>query len=89
MPQQLVSLCQLLDGEGLGDLQSFLLYFVTSVPRRFSRFNNLSDPAQALRLQNPITFRSLDCCRRSWHGVISSLWNSLLADLLLQGHVMG
>ena len=70
-------LCQLLDGKGRGDFQSFLPHFVTSIPRRSSCFNNLSNPAQALRLQNPITFRSLDCCRRSWHGVILSIWNIL------------
>ena len=81
-------LCWLLDGEGHGDLQLFLPHFVTSVPRRSSRFNNLSDPALALRLQNSVTFRNLDCYCRSWHGVISSIWNTL-PDLLLQGHVMG
>ena len=79
-------MCQLLDGEGCGDLQSFLLHFVTSAPRRSSRLNNLSDPARALRLQNPITFRTLDCYRRSWHGIISSIWDTLPANLLLQGH---
>ena len=50
---------------------------------------NLSDSSQAIRLQNPITFRSLDCYRRNWHDVISSIWNALPADLLLQGHAMG
>ena len=64
-------------------------HFVTSIPRRSSRLHNLSDPAQALRLQNPITFRSLDCYRKSWHGVISSIWNTLPDNLLLQGHAMG
>ena len=78
-------LCRLLYGESRGDLQSFLPHFVTTVPRRSSCFNNLSDPAQALRLQNPITFRNLDFYRRSWHGVILSIWNTLAADLLLQG----
>ena len=82
-------LCRLLDGEGRGDLQSFIPHFVTSVPRRSSRLNNLSDPARALRLQNPITFRTLDCYRRSWHGAISSIWNTLPANLLFQGHDMG
>ena len=48
-----------------------------------------SDPARALRLQNLITFRTLDCYRRSWHGAISSIWNTLPANLLLQGHDMG
>ena len=43
-------LCRLLDGEGRGDLQSFGPHFVTSAPRGSSRLNNLSDPAQALRL---------------------------------------
>ena len=62
---------------------------LTSIPRRSSRLHNLSDPAQALRLQNPIIFRSLDCYRRSWHGVISSIWNTLSTDLLLQGHATG
>ena len=81
-------LCRLLDGEGRGDLQSFIPHFVTSVPRRSSRLNNLSDPARALRLQNPITFRTLDCYRRSWHGAISSIWNTLPANLLFQGHDM-
>ena len=77
-------LSRLLDGEGRGDLQSFLPHFVTFIPRRSSRLPHLSDPAQALRLQNPVTFRSLDCYHRSWHGVISSLWNALPAELLLQ-----
>ena len=36
-------MCQLLDGESCGDLQSFLLHFVTSAPRRSSHLNNLSD----------------------------------------------
>ena len=76
-------LCQLLDGEGRGHLQLFLPHFVTYNLRRSSRLHNLSDPAQALRLQNPITFRSLDCYHQSWHGVISSIWNTLPADLLL------
>ena len=82
-------LCRLLDGEGRGDLQSFIPHFVTSIPRRSSRLNNLSDLARALRLQNPITFRTLDCYHRSWHGAISSIWNTLPANLLFQGHDMG
>ena len=82
-------LCQLLDGEDRGDLQSFFPHFFTSIPRRSSCLHHLSDPTQALRLQNSVTFRSLDCYRRSWHGVISSLWNALPAELLLQGHAMG
>ena len=82
-------LCRLLDGEGRGDLQSFVPRFVTSAHRRSSRLNNLSDPAQALRLQNPIIFRTLDCYHRSWHSAILSIWNTLPANLLLQDHDMG
>ena len=82
-------MCQLLDGEDRGDLQSFLPRFVTYTPRRSSHLNSLSDPARALRLRNPITFRTLDCYRRSWHGIISSIQNTLPANLLLQGHATG
>jgi len=67
----------LLDGNSHGDLQSLLPPFITSVPRRSSRHNNLSDLAQAFRLQNTITFRSLYSYCRSWRGAIPSLWNSL------------
>ena len=82
-------LCRLLDGEGRGNLQSLLPPFITSVSRRSSHLNNLPDPAQAFRLQNTITFKSLDCYCRSWHGAIPSLWNNLPANLLLRGHLMG
>ena len=78
--------CQVLDGEGHGDLQSFCPCFVTNVTRRSSRLNDLLDPAWACRLYNPVTFRSLDSFRRSWYAVISILWD---ASLLLQGHATG
>ena len=55
--------CWLLDGEGCGDLQSFCPSFVTNIARRSSRLNDLSDPARASRLHNPVTFRSLDSFR--------------------------
>ena len=77
-------MCRLL---GRGNLQSFLPQFVTTITRRSSRLTGLSDPAQALRLNNPITFKSLDSFHRSWHGAISTIWDTLLANLLLQGHV--
>ena len=70
-------LCQLLDGEGRGDLQSLLPPLITYVPKRSSRLNNLLDPALAFRLQK-ITFKSLYYYHRSWHGVIPSLWSSQL-----------
>ena len=79
-------LCQLLDGKGCGNLQSLLPPFMTSVPRRSVRLNNL---LVAFRLQNTITFKSLDCYRRSWCGAIPSLWNILPADLLLRGYLIG
>ena len=59
--------CRLLDG---GNLQSFRPHFVTNVTRRSSRLNDLLDPARACRLHNSVTFKSLDCFRRSWHAVI-------------------
>ena len=81
--------CRLLDGEGRGDLQSFCPSFVTNITRGSSRLNDLSDPARACRLYNPVTFRSLDSFRRSWHAVISTVWDTLPASLLLQGHATG
>ena len=81
--------CRLLDGEGRGDLLTFHPYFVTNVTRRSSRFNDLLDPAQACRLCTPVTFKSLDCFRRSWHAVIPVVWDTLPASLLLQGHTAG
>ena len=81
--------CCLLDGKGRGDLQSFTPQFATTATRRSSRLTDLSDPARALRLDTFITFKSLDHFRRSWHGSISSIWRTLPADLLLQGHAAG
>ena len=81
--------CRLLDGEGRGDLQSFCPSFVTNTARRSSRLNDLSDPARASRLHNPVTFRSLDSFCRSWHAVISTIWDALPANLLLQGQATG
>ena len=72
---------RLLDGEGRGDLQSFCPSFVTNIARRSSRLNDLSDPARASRLHNPVAFRSLDSIRRSWHAVISTIWDTLPANL--------
>ena len=59
--------CRLLDGEACGGLQSFLPQFVANGTRRSSRLTDLSDPSQSLRLNNPITFKSLDSFHRSWH----------------------
>ena len=81
--------CRLLDGEGRGNLQSFCPSFVTNIARRSSRLNDLSDPVRASRLHNPVTFRSLDSFRRSWHAVISTIWDALPANLLLQGQATG
>ena len=58
--------------------------YISGVPRKSSHFNNFSDPAQALGMQNSIAIKSLDCYHRGWHGVISSIWNTLPAELLLQ-----
>ena len=72
--------------EGHGDLQS---HFVTNVTRRSSHLNNLLDPAQECRLHNPITFRSLDSFRRSWHPVIPTIRDTIPDNSLLQGHATG
>ena len=42
--------CQLLDGEGRSNLQSFVPECATTVTRRSSRLTDLSDPVRALRL---------------------------------------
>ena len=62
---------------------------LTNIARRSSCLNDLSDPAQASRLHNPVTFRSLDSFHRSWHAVISTIWDALPANLLLQGQATG
>ena len=81
--------CRLLDGKGRGSLQSFCPHFITSFIRRSFCLNDLSNLPRAYRLHNPITFRSLDSFHRSWHAVISTVWDTLPASLLLQGHNTG
>ena len=47
------------------DLQSCIPEFVTTVTRRLSRLIDLSDPARALRLDNLVTFKSLNSFRET------------------------
>ena len=64
-------------------------WILTTAARISSRLTDLSDPARALRLDNPVTFKSLNRFRKSWHGSISNIWNTLPAHLLLEGHATG
>ena len=71
---------------GHGNLQSFLPQFVATVTRRSSCLTDLSDPVWALILNSPITFNSF---HRSLHGAISTMWDTIPANLLLQDHATG
>ena len=57
---------------------------MTTATRRLSRLTDFSDSARALRLDNPVTFKSLNSFHRNWHGSISNIWNTLPAYLLLE-----
>jgi len=46
--------------EGHGDLKSFIPEFVTTATKISSCLTDLSDPARALRLNNPVTFKFLN-----------------------------
>ena len=71
------------EGHGDHDLKFFTPEFVT-IATRIS-----SDPSRALRLNNPVTFKCLNSFRRSYHGSISNIWNTLPAHLLLEGNAIG
>ena len=51
--------CQLLAGEGRGNLQIYCLKFVTTTTRRSQRLHS-HDPVGCLRLRNPCNLRTLD-----------------------------
>jgi len=80
--------CRLLDGEGRGNLQTFCPTFKKS-PIRLSKRLHSFDPASHLRFTNICDFRTLDRFRRSWQAAVVPLWDSVPADLLLQGDCVG
>ena len=80
--------CRLLDGEGRGNLQTFCPTFKTTSNRLSHRLHSF-DPAFHLRLVSPCNFRTLDHFRRSWQVTMVALWDSIPAELLLQGDCVG
>ena len=80
--------CCLLAREGRGSLQSICPKFKSTLPRVSHQLQSF-DPASHLHLQNPRNFRTLNCFHRSWQVAAVNLWDSILADILLQGNSNG
>ena len=80
--------CRLLDGEGRGNLQTFCPTFKTSPNRLSSRLHSF-DPASHLRFKSLCNFQTLDRFRCSWQVAVVTLWDSIPAELLLQGDCVG
>ena len=62
--------------------------FVQHSTRLSNRLHSF-DPASHLRFINICNFRTLDHFRRSWQATVVPLWDSVPADLLLQGDCVG
>ena len=80
--------CHLLDGEGWVNLQTFCPTFKKSPIRSSNRLHSF-DLASHLCFINICNFRTLDRFHCSWQATIVPLWDSVLADLLLQGNCVG